>query len=156
GDIDITDVDLWLYLRPSPLTRERVNVDAKNRSTPKAMERILWARGLQAILGLESCIVATTDHRPIVKEFGHRHGVLVLDGTFLGRLSARKNGADGGRLSEEELVGLLGSSRDDKLLGNWRERLSVARGRLVTQLEFDGCNGWLEDVRYFLEQMISG
>lgn len=155
ADIDITDIDLWLYLRPSPLTRERVNVDAKNRSTPKAMERILWARGLQAILGLESCIVATTDHRPVVKSFGKEHGVLVLDGAFLGKLSGRKNGGDP-RLAEEELSDLLGSSKDDKLLGNWRERLSAARGRLVTQLEFDGCNGWLEDARYFLEQTASG
>jgi hypothetical protein len=154
SDVDITDIDLWLYLRPSPLSRQRVNVDAKNRSTPKAMERILWARGLQAILGLESCIVATTDQRPVVKAFGLEHGVLVLDGTFLGKLSARRNGA--ARLSEEELTALLGAAKDDKLLGNWRDRIFAARARLVSQLEFDGCNGWLEDVRYFLEQLASG
>lgn len=153
GDVDITDIDLWLYLRPSALSRERVNVDAKNRSSPKAMERILWARGLQTILGLESCIVATTDQRPVVKAFGLQHGVLVLDGAFLGKLSARP-GAD--RLSEEDLVSLIGSTKDDKLLGNWRERIFAARARLVSQLEFDGCNGWLEDVRYFLEHLTSG
>ncbi|MFO0722827.1 MAG: hypothetical protein U1E65_03515 [Myxococcota bacterium] len=152
-DVEITDIDLWLYLRPSPLSRERVNVDAKNRSTPKALERILWAQGLRSILGLESCIVATTDVRPVVKAFGREHGVLVLDGAFLAKLSARRN-AD--RISEEELMALLGPSKDDKLLGSWRERLKAARARLVSQLEFDGCNGWLEDARYFLEQMTSG
>ena len=85
---DITDVDLWLYMRPSPLTRERIIVDAKQRRTPQAIERIFWAKGLQLALGLEGCIVATTDKRAAVREFGRQNGVSVLDGTFFARLSA--------------------------------------------------------------------
>jgi hypothetical protein len=150
--LDITDVDIWLYLRPSPIGRERVNVDAKNKATPRAMERVLWAKGLQAVLGLERCIVATTDKRLAVKEYGVQHDVLVLDGSFLSRLANRMNGGAQDRLSEEEFVELLGVARDDKMRGNWRGRLTTARGRLLTQLEFDGCNAWLEDVRYFIEQ----
>ena len=150
--IDITDVDIWLYLRPSPVGRERVNVDAKYKATPKALERILWAKGLQAILGLERCIVATTERRPAVKEYGIQHDVLVLDGVFLSKLANRKNGVGHGRYSEEEFLDLLGAVRDDKLRGNWKDRLHSARARLLTQLEFDGCNAWLEDIRYFVEQ----
>lgn len=150
--IDITDIDIWLYLRPSPVGRERVNVDAKYKATPKALERILWAKGLQAILGLERCIVATTDRRPAVKEYGIEHDVLVLDGIFISKLATRKNGVAPDRYSEEEFVELLGTVRDDKLLGNWKGRLHSARARLLTQLEFDGCNAWLEDIRYFVEQ----
>lgn len=150
--IDITDIDIWLYLRPSPVGRERVNVDAKYKATPKALERILWAKGLQTILGLERCIIATTDRRPAVKEYGLQHDVLVLDGVFISKLANRKNGLGQGRYSEEAFLDLLGSVRDDKLLGNWKGRLHSARARLLTQLQFDGCNAWLEDVRYFVEQ----
>src|ERR1700722_10288241 len=81
--IDVSDIDIWLYIRPSPISRERVNVDAKNKATPKALERILWAKGLQSILGLERCIVATTDKRLAIKKYGAQHDVLVLDGSFL-------------------------------------------------------------------------
>jgi hypothetical protein len=150
--IDITDVDIWLYLRSSPVGRERVNVDAKYKATPKALERILWAKGLQAILGLERCIVATTDRRPAVKEYGIKHGVLVLDGVFISKLANRRNGVNADRYSEEEFCDLLGAVRDDKLLGNWNGRLHSARARLLNQMEFDGCNAWLEDIRYFVEQ----
>jgi len=150
--VDITDLDIWLYLRPSPISRERVSVDAKNKSTPKALERILWAKGLQTILGLERCIVATTDKRPSVKQYGVQHDVLVLDGSFLARLANRQSGDNRGRFTEEEFVELLGTGRDDKLLGNWKGRITTARGQLLTHLEFDGCNSWLADVSYFIEQ----
>jgi hypothetical protein len=66
----VTDVDIWLYSRPSPLTRERANVDIKRKKTPQALERIFWAKGLQQVLSLERCVVATTDTRPDVREFG--------------------------------------------------------------------------------------
>jgi hypothetical protein len=107
------------------------------------------------VLGLERCIVATTDKRPAVKEYGVQHDVLVLDGSFLARLANRQNGGGHERHSEEEFLELLGSGREDKLLGNWRGRVISARGRLLTQLEFDGCNAWLEDVRYFIDQSFS-
>src|SRR5205085_8304786 len=76
GGEDITDVDLWLYQRQSPVSRQRINVDIKNKKTPQAIERILWARGLQATLGLDQCIVATTDNRPTVVDFGRDHNVV--------------------------------------------------------------------------------
>jgi hypothetical protein len=155
GAETITDVDLWLYMRPSAVTRERANVDAKYKQSPKALERVPWAKGLQAILGLESCIVATTDTRPIVKEYGRAHDVLVLDGAFLQRLSSAKViGPE--RLPEEELLGLIGDPKDDKITGGWKPRLLAARARLLHGLDFDGCNKWLEDAKYFLHQSMAG
>lgn len=147
---EVTDIDLWLYLRASTINRIRVNVDAKNRSTPKALERILWAKGLQASLGFDQCIVATTDKRSLAKQYGKEKGVLVLDGEFLSRLE--KSGLGNDRLTEEEFVDLILSQKLDKLAGNWRGRLREAKARLVNKLEFDGCNSWLEDARYFIEQ----
>jgi hypothetical protein len=146
----ITDLDLWLYLKPSPIGRERVNVDAKYKDRPKALERIVWAKGAQTILGLERCIVATTDKRPIVKEFGSRSGVLVLDGHFVARLNQQK-GLQRDRIVEEDLIRLV-DPRTDPSATEWRKRLNDARSRLVGRLDYGGCNLWLDDVCYFLNQ----
>ncbi len=154
-DFDVTDVDIWLYLRPSPLGRERVGVDAKDRGRPKAMERVLWAKGLQSVLGLDRAIVATTDKRPSLKAFGDRHAVLVLDGTFLAKLEGNGTPAPSERLSEEEFINSIIAGREDKLLGQWRMRLRTAKARLLTHLEFDGCNAWLEECGYFIEQILA-
>lgn len=147
---EVTDIDLWLYLRPSTVSRIRVNVDAKYRASPKALERIFWAKGVQESLGFEQCVVATTDKRPAVKSLGEKHGVLVLDGWFLTRVQRSHEDTD--RLTEEELLDLVTADGLDKLTGNWRSRFEAAKARLATRLEFDGCNLWLEDVRYFLEK----
>ena len=40
GGFDITDIDLWLYSRTSSVSREITIVDAKNKKTPQAIERI--------------------------------------------------------------------------------------------------------------------
>ena len=44
-DTEGTDIDLFLYNRPTILSRERINVDIKNKKTPQAMERIFVAKG---------------------------------------------------------------------------------------------------------------
>lgn len=150
ADADVTDIDLWLYSRLSSIARERVNVDAKYKQTPKALERVLWAKGAQAIIGAERCIVATTDKRPLVKEFGKEHGVLVLDGHFLGRLAhSTVVGNAAPRLSDEEFESRL-NPKTDRRFGEWRNRVWDAKARLVFRLDFDGCNLWLDDVSEFL------
>lgn len=154
--VDVTDVDIWLYIRPSPLGRERICVDAKDRGKPKALERILWTKGLQAILGLERCIVATTDKRPTVRNFGDEHGVLVFDGNMLGRLASSKISDSPDRISEEEFVSQIEAHPGvDRLLGQWRQRMLEAKSRLLTSLSFDGCNAWLEDLEYFSNETLT-
>src|SRR6187431_2089627 len=76
--LDVTDVDLYLYGRSSSLTRDRINVDIKNKKSPQAFERILWANGLKKLLGFNSCIVATTDQKGLTHSFGQLHDTLVL------------------------------------------------------------------------------
>src|SRR5438105_54582 len=97
---DVTDIDLWLYERPSSVSRHRIIVDTKNRSTPKAIERIFWTKGLQQVLRVEQAIVATPDKRPSVTSFGREHNVFVLDGHFLARLENSLEMPDG-RFTEE-------------------------------------------------------
>jgi hypothetical protein len=152
---DVTDVDLWLYARNSPLSKERICVDIKNKKTPQALERIFWAKGLQAVLGLDSCIVATTDSRPDVREFGLQHNVRVLDGKFLSRLtkSARSYSE---RITEEDFLADLDSDSLGRLGGHWRGRYEESKARLLFSLNFDGCNAWLDDIQYLLTQIASG
>ena len=152
---DVTDVDLWLYARNSPLSRERVNVDIKNKKTPQALERIFWAKGLQAVLRLDSCVVATTDSRPDVRNFGLQHDVKVLDGKFLARLTkSAKSQQD--RISEEEFLHEIDDGPLGRLSGDWRGRYELSKSRLLHSLNFDGCNAWLEDIGQLLSDIGAG
>ncbi|UWE19015.1 hypothetical protein [Herbaspirillum huttiense] len=150
---DVTDVDLWLYSRTSALTRQRANVDIKNKKTPQAIERIFWAKGLSSILGLDGCIVATTDTRPDVKQFGLKHKIPVLDGNFVAKLSSKTVPAYS-RLSEEEFIELADKLSLGKLGGNWKAKYLEAKARLLSDLNFDGCNAYLSDIQYFLEEYL--
>jgi hypothetical protein len=152
---DVTDVDLWLYARNSPLSRERICVDIKNKKTPQALERIFWAKGLQAVLEFDACIVATTDTRPDVSEFGLQHNVKVLDGRFLSRLTKSPR-SHLERVSEEEFVSDIEGGSLGRLGGDWRGRYETSKSRLLHSLNFDGCNAWLEDISYLLSQAASG
>jgi hypothetical protein len=152
-DFHVTDIDLWLYMRPSSLTRERVNVDVKNRRTPQAIERIFWTKGLQQALGLDRSIVATTDRRPAVRDFGRLTDVSVLDGAFLARLSRQPFQQN--RMTEEQLVQAIDPDGLAKLKGDWKERIERAKSRLLTHLDYSGCNAWLQDVAFFAEQAVT-
>lgn len=152
--IDITDVDLWLYQRASLFSRQRLNVDIKNRRTPHALERVLWTKGLQVGLGLDGSIVATTDSREAIKNYGELQKVAILDGQFLGKLKNRY-GTSTPRLAEEDLVAMIRSGKGDRIGIDWIERLAAAKSRILTQLDFDGCNSLLNDCRYFAEQILT-
>lgn len=152
---DVTDVDLWLYLRPTPISRERSNVDIKNKKTPQALERIFWAKGIQRVLGLERCIVATTDARPDVAAFGLAHEVTVLDGTFLARLEKSARSATD-RLTEEQLIELIDRASLGKVGGDWRGGYERSKARVLSNLDFDGANQWLREIIALLDVHLSG
>lgn len=152
NQFDVTDVDLFLYGKSSSLNRERINVDIKNKKTPQALERIFWAKGLQQILGIEGAIVVTNDMRPDVREFGLQNKVNVLDGRFLSRLiKSVRSHQD--RINEEEFLGELDTASLGKLGGDWRGRYERAKARLISSLNFDGANAWLNDIHYYFSQV---
>ncbi|ABM32493.1 hypothetical protein QRO11_07360 [Paracidovorax citrulli] len=150
---DVTDIDAWIYSRSSPVSREIAIVDIKNKKTPQAIERIFWTLGLQKTIGADRAIVATSDKRPEVKEFGKRLNILVLDGNFLSKLEQKKRWDE--RISDEEFFSLLSVNTFGKLDGDWRGRISYCKSLLSRGLSFDICNDLLSQGRYFAEIAIT-
>ncbi len=151
---DVTDIDLWLYSRISSVSREVTLVDAKNKKTPQAIERIFWVQGLRIASKATNAIVATTEKRQEVKNFGRELGVLVLDGAFLGKL-AHSDEPNSTRLTDEEFFGKINEYSFNKIDGDWRGRVTLSKSLLAHSLSFDSCNLWLEHARFFAEQAIT-
>ena len=151
---EITDIDLYLYNRSSSITRERINVDIKNKKSPQAFERILWANGLKILLGFDKCIVATTDSRPVINKYGNLHHTTVLDGKFLAKI--RVNSLPH-RLTEEEILIGLSKIKSYKTFENknWKFIYEDSKTKLLTENDFSGFNSLLTNLFYFIEKAIS-
>lgn len=147
---EITDIDLFLYARVSTFSRERTNVDIKNKKSPKAFERLLWAKGLQHLLEFDSCVVATMDRKEAVKKFAKSHNIILLDGSFLQKLNYELND----RISEEELLNMLGSVISYKEFANqnWKTLYENSKTRLLNELDFSGFNTNLIFLHYFFKK----
>ncbi|NGP75630.1 hypothetical protein G3570_03235 [Balneolaceae bacterium YR4-1] len=152
-NVNITDIDLLLYNKNSSFSKERINVDIKDKKKPKAVERIFWTKGIQNNLGLDKCIVATSDSRPEVTEFGKKQDVVVLDGSFLSELKRRDFKID--RVSEEYLKEELSKNELNKFLGDWWSRYEMSKTRLISGLNFSGFNQCLEDIKLLFQDIIS-
>jgi hypothetical protein len=148
---DVTDIDTWIYGRASSVSREISIIDIKNKKTPQAIERIFWVNGLKNAIGADRAIVATTDRREEVKQFGRRLGVLVLDGTFLSKLQSRDVHLVT-RLSDEEFFAMLSDYSLSKLDGDWKGRITRCKALLAHGLSFDICIELLAHGRFFAEQ----
>lgn len=147
---DITDIDLFLFSKISSLSRERVNVDIKNKRSPKAFERILWTKGLQQFLNFDKCVIATTDKKDILREYGNKHNVLILDGNFLNKLTYKIEE----RYTEEEFLKILSSFVSFKTFRNmdWSKIYEDSKSRLLDELDFSGFNSNLIVLRYFINK----
>jgi len=149
----ITDIDLWLYGRTSSVSREIAIVDIKNKKTPQVIERIFWVKGLQQAVNATNAMVATTDKRQEVKDFGRELGVLVLDGNFLNKLSNSIEDMKN-RLSDEDFIHKIEEYSLGKLDGDWKGRYLESKSLLSYGLSFDSCNQWLEHARFFADQVL--
>ena len=145
---EITDIDLFLYGRSSSISRERINVDIKNKKNPKAFERILWTKGLQTLLGFDKCLVATTDKRETIRNYGLKHNVIVLDGNFLQKLTYNSSV----RFNEEDFMINISKYKSYKTYRNqsWKNIYDKSKSRLLSELDFSGFNSSILDLRYFL------
>ncbi len=151
---DITDIDLWLYGRASSVSREITIVDAKNKKTPQAIERIFWVQGLRLATKATNAVVATTDRRQEVKDFGRDLGILVLDGSFLAKLD-KPDAPNAQRFGEEEFFGKIDEYSLGKFDGDWHGRVQLCKSLLAKGLSFDNCNEWISHGKFFAEQVIT-
>lgn len=147
---DVTDVDLWLYVRATSLIAERACVDVKRRRTPQAMERVLWTKGLKEVLRVDHAIVVTSDNRPETRDFGAAHGVGIMQGDFQQRAVAAF--PPSGRLTEEELFSLLKTPCVVDPGVEWRSWFRRIKARLLDSLNFDGCNTFLLAAKLLLDE----
>lgn len=153
-EYEITDVDLWLYMKKS-LTREIINVDIKNKKTPQAIERIFWTKGLQEVLKCDKCIVATTDRRPATRDFGALHGVIVLDGSAQNKIIANFSGAAQAVLDEDDILSILRvpSVLDSKI--SLDKIYLQSKETLLSDLNYNGFNVFLNNSKVAIEEYLA-
>ncbi|EOI7435480.1 hypothetical protein [Yersinia enterocolitica] len=149
-NFDVTDIDLLIFSKESPLIRTRINVDIKNKKTPQAIERFFWAQGVSKILGLDDCLIVTSENRADVLDFGLKHHIRVLDGSFLTRLY-KSNKSQSVRITEETLFSNLDIASNNKIGGDWKGKIEKGKSRLIDNISFDSCNAYLKDLKYFFE-----
>jgi hypothetical protein len=146
---ELTDIDLWLYERPSGSMRRRILVDAKFKTKPKAAERLLWAKGAQQSLGLDGAYVATTDKRPVLRDIARQFEVLLLDGVDLDRIASSARLQVQLRLSEDELLTAIRGVDAGRHTREWIDAVRLAKSALVDGLGAAGVNRALDQFDVF-------
>lgn len=149
---DVTDIDVWLYGRQAASGRVRVVVDSKDKKTPKALERILWTKGLQVVTGADRAIVVTTESNPKVTRFSRESKVSLITKTFLDRIQKSEKLNDN-RLSLEELSAHIQKNPAHKQDGDWLARLDDAKANLVSLPGFPAFNAAMSGFRFFAEKV---
>lgn len=104
ADEDLTDVDLWLYERPTGTSRRIQICDIKYKQRPKAVERIFWTRGLAGALEVDGAYVATTDKRKSLRSVAEKLDLQLIDGTDLQRIQNSQTILYANRIGDEQLI----------------------------------------------------
>jgi hypothetical protein len=109
ADEDLTDVDLWLYERPTGTSRRVQICDIKYKHRPKAVERIFWTSGLAQALKVDGAYVATTDKRKSLRSVAEKLDLQLIDGTDIQRIQNSSAILYADRISDEQLIAELQS-----------------------------------------------
>lgn len=104
ADEDLTDVDLWLYERPTGTARRIQICDIKYKQRPKAVERIFWTHGLAEALKVDGAYVATTDKRKSLRSIAGRLDLQLIDGNDIQRILASQSTLYSDRIGDEQLI----------------------------------------------------
>jgi hypothetical protein len=151
---DITDIDLWLYERPSAATRRRLIVDIKNRKSPRASERLIWTKGLQSALGVDGAIVATTDSRASSIRLARTLKVMLLDGDSLSELTQDEELRPSDRLSSVDFDRATKRIDEQRRSSEWRLHVYEAKSSIISGLGVHSANRCLAASAYFAEQAV--
>lgn len=147
---DVTDLDVWIYSRQAASARIRAIVDIKNKRTPKAFERILWVKGIQAALNCDRAIIATTDANPKVARFAQSQKIQVLSKGFLERLEKKLSRDD--RLTLEEFAAAVQEYPAHKQDGDWLRIIGEAKSAVACMGGFPAFNRAMFAFRFFAER----
>lgn len=147
---DVTDVDVWLYGRQGAAIRTRAVVDVKDKKSPKAFERVMWARGMQLALGCDRAYVTTTDNSQKVARFAHQQKVSLLTAAYLRHWLSDDLLKD--RLSFEELNASIQLFAGHKQDGDWIRQMSAAKSAVVSLPPFPAFNKAISAFRFFSER----
>lgn len=151
---DLTDVDLWLYERPSGSARRRLIVDAKFKNKPKAAERLFWTKGLSEFLGMDAAYVATTDSRPSIRFMARKIGLSVLDGADLNRIAGSAKTGTLERLTGEEFDALVRKVDTERFSKDWSNRIDDVKAALVQDFGASSVNRALSALAYFADHAV--
>lgn len=149
-DEEVTDIDGWFYGRQSASIRTRTLVDVKDKRSPKAFERILWARGMQLALGCDRAIVATTDSTQKVARFAQQQKVALLSKQFLDRLQNKLDLSD--RLTLEQFHDNIRQYPDHKQDGDWIRQIADAKSALISLEGYPAFNKAMTAFRFFADR----
>jgi hypothetical protein len=147
---DVTDLDVWIYSRQAASARIRAVVDIKNKRSPKAFERILWVKGIQAALNCDRAIIATTDANPKVARFAQSQQIQVLSKGFLERLEKKLSRDD--RLTLEEFSAAVQEYSAHKQDGDWLRIIGEAKSAVACMGGFPAFNRAMFAFRFFGER----
>jgi hypothetical protein len=150
-DEEVTDVDVWCYGRQSASIRTRTIIDVKDKRSPKAFERILWARGMQLALGCDRAIVATTESSQKVARFAQQQNVALLSKQFLDRLGTKIGPST--RLTLEQFVEKIRKYSDHKHDGDWIRQMSDAKSAVISLQGYPAFNKCMTTFRFFAERI---
>ncbi|MVA24468.1 hypothetical protein GOZ92_08455 [Agrobacterium vitis] len=149
-DEDVTDIDVWLYGRQGGAVRTRALVDVKDKKSPKAFERVMWARGMQLALGCDRAFVTTTDNSQKVARFAHQQKVSLLTAAYLRQWVGDDLLND--RLSLEELQGSIQLFAGQKQDGDWIRQIAAAKSAVVSLAPFPAFNKAMSSFRFFSDR----
>lgn len=148
---EITDADVWLYGRQGGGVRTRTLVDVKDKKSPKAFERIMWARGMQLALNCDRAVVATTDTNAKVTRFAQQQKVALLTAAYLRQWSGGDDVLKE-RLSLEELTSSIQSYAGHKQDGDWLKQIAAAKSAVVSLAPYPAFNKAIASFRFFAER----
>jgi hypothetical protein len=152
---DITDIDIWLYERPAAATRRRLIVDIKNKKSPKAAERVIWAAGLEKALRVDGALVVTTDRRASTKRLAKSVSVTLLDGEAVGKLLKSEQLRRPDVLTSEEFDTVIRDVDLARGTGAWRDQARQVRTALLDDIGVRSVNTSLSALRAFSFELTS-
>lgn len=145
---DVTDIDLWVYARPSAYSRHVSIVDIKYKKRGKPFDRTIWVKGLQTALAADEAILATQGAKKAVYEFASKMDVRVLSGPVFDAVLKRYSvGQD--RIAAEDLD--IEWKKTNISQQNLKAIIDDAKSQISTGVDFATLNAWIDQAAEFLK-----